>query len=272
MAVHDQNLNLTIIFDPITSLPFIIRSYEEHPIFGICTNDLQLTNYTSINGILFPQRFQTIYNTPLESNAVLEDFLVENIEINPSFPNTFFEGLPANESSTVKVAPEEIAEYSHAEIGEFHSNMIWAGEFTARNISGSNPVADLPHLWNLLSNDTDLPYAQIVVEFEDGVIVADAPPHQTLLTIQWVEDNLKKPITHFWVKKPRLGNTIAILTLTAAFAPSQGPHRRRKGLCPTWCKDHCSRDCRRILVEYSQRLARGLFVSTFISSPLSEVR
>ena len=200
MAVHDKNLNLTIIFDPTTSLPFIIRSYEKHPIFGVCTSDLQLTNYTSIDGILFPRRFQTIYNTPLGSDAVLEDFLVEHIEINPSFPHDFFEGLPINESNTVKVAPAKSSDYSHADISEFNSNMIWAGELTARNMSGSNPVADLPQLWNLLSNDTDLPYAQLVMEFEDGVIVADAPPHQSRLIIQWVEDNLKKPITHLWVK------------------------------------------------------------------------
>lgn len=192
---------MTVIFDPATNLPFIIRSYEEHPILGICTSDLQLTNYTSVDGILFPQRFQTIYNTPLESNAVLEDFLVEDIKINPSFPHTFFEGLSANESDTIRVAPAKIAKVSHAEIGEFNSNMMWSGgELTAKYMSGSNPVADLPHLWNLLSNDTNLPYAQLVMEFEDGVIVADAPPHQTRSTIQWVEDNLRKPITHFWVR------------------------------------------------------------------------
>jgi hypothetical protein len=195
-------LNVTIIFDPATNLPFIIRSYEVHPVFGICTNDLQLSNYTSIGGVMFPQRFLTIYNTPLESNAVLEDFLVEGIEVNPAFPSTFFDGLPANATESVKVAPAQMPEYSHAEIGEFYSNMIWAGEFsgTLNNVSATHPIADLPSLWNLIYEDTDLPYAQLVIEFEDGVIVADAPPHQSLLTIQWVNENLKKPITHLWVR------------------------------------------------------------------------
>jgi hypothetical protein len=195
-------LNLTVIFDPTTNLPFIIRSYEHHPVFGICTSDIQLSNYTSIDGVMFPQRFLTIYNTPLESNSVLEDFLVEHIEINPAFPQNFFDGLPANMTESVKVAPAQIPEYSHAEIGEFHSNMIWAGEFsgTLANLSVSHPIADLPNLWNLIYLDADLPYAQLVMEFEDGVIVADAPPHQSLLTIQWVEKNLKKPITHLWVR------------------------------------------------------------------------
>jgi hypothetical protein len=38
------------------------------------------------------------------------------------------------------------------------------------------------------------------MEFEHGVLVVDAPPHQNQLVIKWVQDTLKKPITHFWVR------------------------------------------------------------------------
>jgi hypothetical protein len=198
-TVNDEILNITVIFDPSTDLPYIIRSYEDHPIFGLSTNDLQLSNYTSIDGVFFPQRFQTIYNTPLGSEAVLEDFLIENIEINPHFPSDYFTGVPANESSTPRAAPSKMPEYSHAEIGEGFSNMIWGPGFvlTSANVTASHPIENNPYIWNLIYEDSD--YAQLVMEFEDGVIVADAPPHQSLFTIQWVKENLRKPITHLWV-------------------------------------------------------------------------
>jgi hypothetical protein len=65
------------------------------------------------------------------------------------------------------------------------------------NVSATHPLAAVPNLWNLQFENTA--YAQLVMEFEDGVIVADAPPKQTQEVIRWVEDNIGKPITHFWV-------------------------------------------------------------------------
>jgi hypothetical protein len=191
-------LALTIVFDPSTDLPYIIRLEEEHPIFGPSTYDLQLSNYTVVGGVQFPQRFQTIYDTPLGSNAVLEDFLVESIDFNPSFPIDFFQGLPANESDTPKAAPFILPGTSYASIGESFSNMISGMDSgDAGNVSASHPIDDVTQFWNLVFDASG--YSQLIMEFEDGVIVADAPPIQSLAVIQWVQENLKKPITHLWV-------------------------------------------------------------------------
>lgn len=188
-------LDVTIIFDPSSNLPYIIRSYEDHNIFGPSTSDLQVYNYTSVNGIMFPQRFVSIYN-----DAVLEDFLVTHIFVNPDFPTDYFDGLPANASVTPKATPLKNSDYGHAELGEFSSNMLWRGEYTGTlaNLSATNPIANLPHFWFLTFLDSPT-YQQWVIEFEDEVIVADAPPHQNDLVIEWVQSTLGKNVTYLWV-------------------------------------------------------------------------
>jgi hypothetical protein len=65
------------------------------------------------------------------------------------------------------------------------------------NISASHPIENVSHVQNLSFDGTA--YLQLIIEFEDGVIVADAPPSQTLATINWVQENLNKSITHLWV-------------------------------------------------------------------------
>jgi hypothetical protein len=198
LLVTDLLLNLTIILDPATNLPYIVRSYEQHPVFGSCTNDVQLSNYTLVDGVMFPQRFQTVYNTPSQSDAVLEDFLVEVIETNPAFPSNYFEGLSSNETETPRVAPAYNSNHTHAEVGEAFSNMIYGFEVAELgNLTISHPLADVPKLWSLMYDGSA--YSQLIMEFSDGVIVADAPPQQSLQVIQWVKDKLNKPITHLWV-------------------------------------------------------------------------
>ena len=67
-----------------------------------------------------------------------------------------------------------------------------------QNVSVSHPLGeDVPQVWNLMFDGSS--YAQLIMEFEDGVIVADAPLQQSEHTIEWVRKNLKKPITHLWV-------------------------------------------------------------------------
>jgi hypothetical protein len=120
--VYDAVLDVTIIFDPSSHLPYIIRSYEDNNVLGPSTSDLQVYNYTLIDGIMFPQRFVWVYN-----GAVLEDFLVSDIIVNPDFPAGYFDGLPANAPGLPRVAPQKSAAYGHAELGEFSSNMLWEG-------------------------------------------------------------------------------------------------------------------------------------------------
>lgn len=165
-------LNLTVIFDSTTHLPYIIRSYEDHHVFGPSTSDLLVYNYTSVAGVMMPHRFKTIYN----NDYLLADFLVTDISVNPSFPSNFFDGVAASESTSPKVAPATDPEYSHAEIGEWSANMLWSGKYTGTlaNLSATHPLPNLPQLWHLIFNDAPA-YTQLAMEFEKGVIVADSP-------------------------------------------------------------------------------------------------
>ena len=78
-------------------------------------------------------------------------------------------------------------------------NMLWyAGYFgKLSNITVTHPMPNLP-LTHIIFNDAP-GYAALIAEFEDGVMVVDSPPHQSLLVIEWVKQNLKKPITHLLV-------------------------------------------------------------------------
>ena len=196
----DEKLNLTVMFNASTGLPHIIRSYQDHPIYGPSTYDLQVSNYTAVDGVMFPRRFQSVYDNRLGSDAVLEDFLVEHIDMNPKFEADFFAGLPAHESDSPKVAPKADPNIPHADILEGFTNAIWGFEVTPLgNLSATHPLKNLQKLWNLIFENSA--YAQLVMEFEDGVIVADAPLHQTDEVIEWIQKNIKKPITHVWVSQ-----------------------------------------------------------------------
>ncbi|KAF2095496.1 metallo-beta-lactamase superfamily protein [Rhizodiscina lignyota] len=196
-AVTDAKLNLTVVFDPTTGLPHVIRSYQTHPVYGPCTYDLQVSNYTIVDGVKIPRRFQSVYDNELGSDAVLEDFLVEHIDMNPEFDSDFFTGLPANESDAPKVAPKADPDLSHAEILEGFSNMIWGFDTEPLgNLSATRFLSNVPKLWNVMFENSA--YSQLVMEFEDGVIVADAPEHQSSQVIEWIQENINKPITHVW--------------------------------------------------------------------------
>ncbi|KFA68552.1 hypothetical protein S40285_07054 [Stachybotrys chlorohalonatus IBT 40285] len=69
---------------------------------------------------------------------------------------------------------------------------------TIGNAIATQPAADLPGLHYLRFSDSPS-LAHLILEFEDSVLVFEAPPHQTDLVIQWVEDNLHRPISHLWV-------------------------------------------------------------------------
>ncbi|KAL7952502.1 metallo-beta-lactamase superfamily protein [Trichoderma compactum] len=184
LAVHDFDLNITVIFDSYTHYPKIIRSFEDDAIFGITTQDLELSNYAEVSGIQFPP----------SSN----DTTVSRVSVNPTFSPDSFDGLPANETETCSAPPKRTAGYTHAEIGEYWYNTFWGGEYTGtyNNLSVVQPAADLPRAHKLLFLDqTNL--EQLVLEFDDSIIVFEAPPHQIDLVIQRVNETLKRPVTHF---------------------------------------------------------------------------
>ena len=116
-AITDASTNITIIFDPETSLPTRIRVYEDHQIFGHSTSDMLLYNYTEIAGVKFPRNFKLLYNDDL---MVLE-MLFGSIEINFDFAEDFFSGLPNNAINQTVLglqpyAAKQSETYSSAEV------------------------------------------------------------------------------------------------------------------------------------------------------------
>jgi hypothetical protein len=117
--VTDKSLNITVIFDPESFLPYLVRSYEDHLIFGRSTNDYVLTNYTEIGGIKFPRLVQIMYN----ENSLLLHSLRDTITINPTFNVGFFDGIPLSQiGSTFSLSPPSApvlsTEYGAAEVFE----------------------------------------------------------------------------------------------------------------------------------------------------------
>ena len=119
-SITDNSLNLTVIFDPTTHLPYLIRAYEDHHIFGRSTNDFVVYNYTSVGGVQIPRRIKVYYN----DQHMLLDTLYDNTEINPSFPSTYFDGIPTTQVSNTELglmpspAMMAEAEYGDAEVFE----------------------------------------------------------------------------------------------------------------------------------------------------------
>lgn len=118
-AVTDTDLNITIAFRPDTFLPYIIRSYEYHDIFGKSSNDFVIYNYTEVAGVQFPRRIKIVYN---EDNLLL-DTLIDTIEVDPKFPSEFFQGLPSSQvkETAFKIAPTPASpsvEFGEAEVFE----------------------------------------------------------------------------------------------------------------------------------------------------------
>lgn len=119
-AVIDHILNLTVIFDPLTYLPYLVRAYEDHAIFGPSTNDLVLYNYTVVEGVSFPRRIKIMYN---EQN-MLFDTIIGDIEVNPTFPPNYFDGVSVSEINSTEAQlpptkPMPSVEYGDAEVTEF---------------------------------------------------------------------------------------------------------------------------------------------------------
>jgi hypothetical protein len=194
-AVRDDVLGLVVGFD-VEARPAIIRSFEDHAIFGDSTKDLLLLNYTNTDGIWFPHRQLVMYN----SDSLLEEATVARVKVNPGFASDFFDGLDLEDTDTEPTPPEQVEGYSHAEINEYWTNLIWGGLYpgTLGGFTVTNPASDLPNVHHIVVEEKP-DFAQLILEFEDSLIVFEAPPHQTDLVIQYVHETLGRNITHFWV-------------------------------------------------------------------------
>ncbi|RSL46596.1 hypothetical protein CEP53_010263 [Fusarium sp. AF-6] len=200
-AVYDPILDITVIFDTRTHLPHIVRTIEDHMIYGPSTSDLYLSDYKSVKGIKFPHLVQTVYNSTAEKlDATLEDFIIEEITVNPKFSRNFFQGLPDGKGFFPKAAPKKVEGITHARIGEFSLNGLWAGitKSTVDTIKSEKHVPGMPNVHWILLDPDQLGVKQFIIEFEDHVIVGDAPPQHTKEVIKWIKKNVNKPITHLW--------------------------------------------------------------------------
>lgn len=123
-SVHDRSLNLTVLFDPETYLPFVVRAYENPRLFGPSTNDFVLNNYTVVDDIHIPRAVHTLYN---EKNLLVHT-IRDVITVNPGFAADFFDGLSEDliaqtgcqlTGSQLKPAAAELStEYDAAEVFE----------------------------------------------------------------------------------------------------------------------------------------------------------
>ncbi|CAG9990374.1 unnamed protein product [Clonostachys byssicola] len=200
-AVYDPVFDITIIFDSSSHLPHIVRAEENHMIYGPSTNDLYLSSYKAVEGIKFPHIVQTVYNSSTQKlDAVIEDYIIEQITVNPGFSNDYFSGLPEGEGFFPKSAPRKIEGFSHDRITEFSSNGLWSGltNSTVDGIKHGQPAPGLPNAHWLTLDDDTLGVKQFIIEFEDHVIVGDAPPQWTKEVILWIEKNIQKPVKYLW--------------------------------------------------------------------------
>ncbi|KAF5009447.1 hypothetical protein FDECE_4330 [Fusarium decemcellulare] len=199
-AVHDPSREITVIFDPTSKVPYIIRTAEEHPVLGASTKDFYLSDYKEVKGLKFPHTVQTIYNSTTQSlSAVLEDFVIDKVTLNPDFPSGFFDGIDEEKSFAPKAAPKKVPGVAEGLITEFSTNMFGSAVRNAsiENLKTKTPLNDLPNVhWIIIDDGDELGVKQWVIEFEEEVIVCDAPPLWSKAVMQWVAENLKKPITH----------------------------------------------------------------------------
>lgn len=216
-AITDSSLNITVIFDPDTYLPARVRAHEDHAIFGPSTNDVVLNNYTNANGVSLAQNVKLLYNDDL----MLQEIYFDSFKMNPSVPSDFFEGLPESVSKqTFSGAPPAPAIYSEefnpAEVFEMTQNFIYAGPYsgTLPALKVIKPMDSLPNLYHLTFEDNTV-YKTIVAVFDDAIMVTDAPPHQSKLVIQWVQETFNRSVTHLLITHHHHDHTLGAIDYAA---------------------------------------------------------
>ncbi|ETR97499.1 hypothetical protein M419DRAFT_91426 [Trichoderma reesei RUT C-30] len=196
-----DNFGLSLIVNATSHRPYKIRSLETHATYGNVTNDLLLSNYSTVGfddestfSLQLPYRLQTIFN----STDVLEDVKLDSISINPPFQTGFFDPvLPAEDTSSPQ-APKQNPLYPRSEVHEYFEAGLWGGPFESFfNTSAvvvTHPIPDVPQIMAVYVGYAD--YVQLVLNFTDGVLITDAAPHRSRILIQWVKEMFNKTVTH----------------------------------------------------------------------------
>ncbi|GFP60251.1 hypothetical protein TASIC1_0017001300 [Trichoderma asperellum] len=192
-------LDLLLLIDRSTFLPFAVRAPENHLIFGPSTSDMIFFNYSNVSfdghHVKFPHRIQTLYNTV----SVIEDFTIDELTVNPKFEADFFS--PSNSTKISHMAPRSSSDYPRSEVHEFFETGLWGGPFGEQFNSSSVQIAPVfpngstPEVMNLFVGYPD--YIQMLVEMEDGFIITDAPAFRSSIVVEWVKKNMGgKKVTH----------------------------------------------------------------------------
>lgn len=207
-TLSHPKLNLQLLVRNGTWLPYAVRSTEVHGVFGLSTNDIVFSNYFDVkfgqsNTIKYPKLIQTVYNDVY----ILEDMVVSNATVNPAFPNDFFKAVPQQAPPNApgdpyhSHPPHTDNNYPRSEVHEFYESGLWYGPFginlntSAVNVKPVFPGGNVPQIQNLCVGGPG--YTQLLIEFDDGLVITDAPAHRSKLILQWVKENKKgKKITH----------------------------------------------------------------------------
>ncbi|WPH04265.1 Hypothetical protein R9X50_00715400 [Acrodontium crateriforme] len=154
VALFHSELELSILINSTTNLPSIIRSYENHAVFGRLTE------------------------------AALEDSIIDSAIINPSLHSDFFDPhppLPKPEQGQFQLQntsrPARNSEYPRFEVHEFFESGLWAGPFgDIVNVSDVQTTFPIPCCPQIQTIFVEYPvYVQLLIEIEDGLLITDAP-------------------------------------------------------------------------------------------------
>ncbi|KAI1039355.1 hypothetical protein LB505_008542 [Fusarium chuoi] len=195
-AVYSNLDKLLLIVDTETYLPYIVRSEEQHPIYGNATKDVYLSNYKEVQGIKFPHTVQTIYSSSSQRlSVVLEDFVIDKISATAKFSDNFFDLVPHGQKVNIsEKAPDVpsglVTDYSTSLLGSPVKNV------SVDALKSSRPVDLLQVYWLIIDDSHDLGFKQLIIEFETEVIVCDAPPFWSEAVMEWIKKNIGKKVTY----------------------------------------------------------------------------
>ncbi|KAG9495040.1 hypothetical protein J7337_013271 [Fusarium musae] len=201
-AVYRNLDKLLVVVNSETYLPYIVRSEEQHPIYGNATEDVYFSNYRDVQGIKFPHTIQTIYSSSSQRlNVVLEDFVIDKINATAKLGDNFFDLVPHSQKVNISEKPpgvpgDLVTDYSTSLLGSPVKNV------SVEALKSARPV-DLPQVyWLIIDDSHDLGFKQLIVEFETEVIVCDAPPFWSEAVMEWIEKNIGK-VTYVALRIPQ---------------------------------------------------------------------
>ena len=126
--------------------------------------------------------------------SLLEDFIVEEVIINPDFPKEYFDmhftpsADPSATAPTKRISPQDSQEYPLSEVHEFYETGLWSGPFTQQFNTSDVVIAPVfpngttPQIMNLFVRYPD--YVQLLIEFTDGLLITDAPAHRSTIILE----------------------------------------------------------------------------------------